>query len=847
MGKRSLALMITGASLVTALTVAGQPADAAAATHRIAGIAEVWPGHTDGHVYGASVELYRLAADGTRTLVDTDYDIGIFEFDVPDGTYLIHTKALQQPGPAGEAEWYQDSATPGGARPIVVAGADVVTEDILLDRPRVVTGTVTDPAGHPVQGVRTIAYRTGSGTDTPEQNYTGESVTDAAGHFRIGTGRGSFRIQITDGVATRYADQWWPAAQDYATASTVTVHGDTDIGTVMVSTGAAISGMVTSPAGDPLPQVAVTSRDGRDHFETTYTDPAGHYRLTTLGPGPQTVSYGLSPFREGTRTLTLTAGQQVDDVDVVLWPWPSAPPPADGEVSGRVVDSAGHPVPHVGVEAYGTGAGSCDPASFDVLDTFTDADGYFYLPDLGQRHGLPAGSEYRLRFSMYENDQVPEYATLWYGGSFCDTAAHLVSPVLPIDLGEITLRRAGGISGAVLDETGNAPRASVEAVDAEGHVAENALVQRDGSYVLNALDAGDYQLHVRGYTTDGNPVSIGWWPAAPDRAGAVPVHVANGQVTGSVDYAYRAKERPVTGRLLDPDGGPAANVWVIATGVGAAYGTGAPTGEDGTFTLRLFPGTYRVEYGDANVERSRYQHRWYPSTPDQAAATPVVVAAGGAVDLGVITAAPYPSISGTVTDRQGHPLVVEVSLRAPDGEGACCYFTDSHPDGSYRLYAPVPDSYTVGFFNDDWFDAAYAWAAVGPVDVGPEAQVTGVDVVMGPAPTAPPGSAPPPTHAGTPLTSTTRAVVTYRDVRGHGAAKLVLKVRVTALGSDSPPDGTVTITEHGRTVVGARALSHGRLRVALRQPRGGRHTYLVTYSGSPLVAASSTRVPVEAR
>jgi len=76
---------------------------------------------------------------------------------------------------------------------------------------------------------------------------------------------------------------------------------------------------------------------------------------------------------------------------------------------------------------------------------------------------------------------------------------------------------------------------------------------------------------------------------------------------------------------------------------------------------------------------------------------------------------------------------------------------------------------------------------------------------------------------------------------------LVLKVRVTALGSDSPPDGTVTITEHGRTVVGARALSHGRLRVALRQPRGGRHTYLVTYSGSPLVAASSTRIPVEAR
>ena len=76
----------------------------------------------------------------------------------------------------------------------------------------------------------------------------------------------------------------------------------------------------------------------------------------------------------------------------------------------------------------------------------------------------------------------------------------------------------------------------------------------------------------------------------------------------------------------------------------------------------------------------------------------------------------------------------------------------------------------------------------------------------------------------------------------------MLDVRVSV---DHPvmrdPGGSVTVSDRGRVVAARVYLSGGVAKVVVPHPRRRVHKYVVTFSGTVLVAPSSTTVRVDAR
>ena len=572
--RRLVVLALAVAAALTGEAALQESARADSGVHRIAGYATSPRGRE------VDVRLYRLEPDGSRTRVGLLFGVHNFAFDVPDGTYLLRSdeEGSKPDSPYAydnglEDEWYPDGATPGAASPITVAGGDVITQDVLVDRKRVISGRVLDQAGRPVLGVYVSAYADDLDPSDPDlPSYVGGG-TDAEGRFSIAAGRGAYRLRIDDGNRNGYATEWYPDVYSFRDAATVTVQDDIDVGDLGVSVGATISGTVTSALGAPVPHVYVGDWLSRYGIVSggTVTDREGHYTLTGIEPGPHTIGYtAYGVFETVTRAVTITADNQVTGADVVLTPVAAAPPSTGSDVRGRVVDEQGRPVPGIRV-AWASGPPRED-TDFPLpkngsWDAVTDATGVFHVTNLDDQLYPGVGGHFRLFF--FELDDEPyvssgDYAHAgvfglapqWYPtGTSYSEAADLVVPAGASDLGDVTLGRAGGIKGTVLHEDGSAIKnLAVAAYDDHGRVFDHTTVQVNGTYRLRMLPAGSYTL---GF---GDRL---WWPDASTAGGAVPITVTAGQ-TSTASYRGREYRRPVTGRLLDPDGGPAAYVAVRA-------------------------------------------------------------------------------------------------------------------------------------------------------------------------------------------------------------------------------------------------------------------------------------------
>ena len=186
---------------------------------------------------------------------------------------------------------------------------------------------------------------------------------------------------------------------------------------------------------------------------------------------------------------------------------------------------------------------------------------------------------------------------------------------------------AGSIRGRVTDAAG-APVAGAHVwayAPGDGWTGTaGALTAADGSYQIDGLPAGDYQVSFLPVAVPGLRPE---WFDSTSRAGATPVAVTAAGVTPGIDAELDAAAS-VSGTVTDEAGDPVAGVqvWAYAPGdwwIGTAW---ALTDAAGHYSIEGLPaGSYQVRLGPVGLP---FHQEWFDDSTTRAGATPVAVAVG---------------------------------------------------------------------------------------------------------------------------------------------------------------------------------------------------------------------------
>jgi hypothetical protein len=159
----------------------------------------------------------------------------------------------------------------------------------------------------------------------------------------------------------------------------------------------------------------------------------------------------------------------------------------------------------------------------------------------------------------------------------------------------------------------------------------------------------------------------------------------------------------IAGRLLRPDGSPAANVPMVLSARRGLSGDPAATGANGDFRITgVYPGEYRVaaQYFATQIglPGRRYAPAFHPGTVDPSVATWFRVAVGQDLDVGTfqIVASPATTIRGVVLGPQGTPAAgARVHVPSESGFEGPLAARVTDDDGRFALTGATPGRYTL--------------------------------------------------------------------------------------------------------------------------------------------------------
>ncbi|HEU5269832.1 MAG TPA: carboxypeptidase regulatory-like domain-containing protein [Jatrophihabitans sp.] len=558
------------------------------------------------------------AADGSYTLAG-----------LPAGSYQICFDAYSATGPnsAGYLSECYDNQPQygGGGTPIPVSlGQTTAGIDAVLDLGGAVTGTVTDPAGNPVQGVFT--------TLIPDTGNSGS--TDEQGHYTItGAAPGVYTVCFDGtyagwGIAPYgYTSDCFDGRASFELSAGQTVTGqDTTL-----QLAGAIGGSVSGTDG-PLAGVWVNVFDSTGaQVNGTSTDENGNWQLPGFRPGQYTVcydpTYTSGGYRRGcydgqpdgytTGTPVTVTGGQLTTVDDTLQ--------LGAGIAGTVTDSAGTPLSGVQVSARsvsgGTGwyyATTGSDGSYRIGGV--DPDSYAVCFDASYAQGPAAGG---YTSECYDNQPTQETA----------------DPVVVGDSGTVTvdaqLAAGSAVTGTVTDQNGAAVLGeAVTATSLSTGQSSYASTGIDGSYLIPGLAAGDYTVCFQSYASSITPPT-GYvdqcWQDQQVPYGGTPVQVGTASVTSGIDATLRVGGE-VIGTVTDGGGAAVPDVSVTAQGSdGTWYDAYGYTDSAGHYTLLGLPAVplavcFQPPYG--------YASQCYRNAPDAGSATPVTPTSG-AITTGI--------------------------------------------------------------------------------------------------------------------------------------------------------------------------------------------------------------------
>ncbi len=391
-------------------------------------------------------------------------------------------------------QWFPGAPDTGLAQAVSAGPGTTSGINAVLPYTGIMTGKVTNSAGHPLSNVCVVAtntkgtvpalrgpgligpFTTGAfGYTTPKGTY--KLMGLAAGHYHVSFNDCFFR--------ERYAPQWYPAKSSMASATVVTIRsGKTTSGiSGRLIPGGTISGHVTNASGKSLGDICVTAADSAGDTGIAITGNSGSYSIPALGAGAYTVEFAPC----GGRNLVTVVGHgsvrasRVTTVDAAMH--------AGGIIAGVVTagSSSGPAVSDACVEAYSTG--SAEPASFG----FTGFDGSYQVT------GLATGT-YQVYFGDPQCDATaPGLAPQWYGDQATQPASTPVTVTVRATTGSVdaALQSDGEITGTV---SAGSPATAVSGacvtafpVTANGSLPVVAVSGPSG-YTLADLLPGQYKV-----------------------------------------------------------------------------------------------------------------------------------------------------------------------------------------------------------------------------------------------------------------------------------------------------------------------------------------------------------------
>ena len=466
-------------------------------------------------VEGATVEAFRPGSDEPIYQGTSSWD-GDLTATVPVGDFVVHvtdgTRSVWAPDGADRehATTYHAGAD---------AGADLGR--VALPPASGIAGTLTDDQGQPVSDLCATV---------PTSDQWVWACSDAEGHYSAELAPGSYALDFQS-QNPAYPSIWSGGSWTETGAKPVAVAaGAVTAYDLVVPRGATLTGRVLDASGKPVADRCPQPFLGRT---TAYlptaggcTAPDGTYTLTGVPPTKVTLVVGGAwgndtwAAHAGTqrhaRIIPLAAGQATTIADVRLI--------RGGVVTGRVTDSAGHPVEGVivGTE-YSPRAGGPEGNH-----TWTDADGYYELTDL-------SGSS----TTLVAWDMSGRWAPVWNGGSPTHDGAKAVAlPRRGAATADFTVRDAGELDATVTAADGSPLPDTwvVDAVSADGTtygVGSDLYPEGDTSATLTGLPEAPLTLRFVDAETGDT-----FWYGGASQASATPVTVPSGQ-TLHVDVVRR--------------------------------------------------------------------------------------------------------------------------------------------------------------------------------------------------------------------------------------------------------------------------------------------------------------------
>lgn len=232
-----------------------------------------------------------------------------------------------------------------------------------------------------------------------------------------------------------------------------------------------------------------------------------------------------------------------------------------------------------------------------------------------------------------------------------------------------------------------------------------------------------------------------------DRRGAPPdlVNLTAGTST-DLDAALTSAPAPGSATTLsgtvtdDATSDPVPGAWVaVVDAASYQFVAGTSAGVDGTYSLGLPAGSYRVEVIDP---AGALGGEWHADAPlgDPAAATSVATTPGPATIVDVALTPATGSIEGSVTVEGGDPLAGAWVAAVNANTGGFAGGAITGGDGGYDLDDLVPGNYLLVFFDPtaghgfEWHDNTAVVTSATPVTVTPTNPYRTINAMLQPSP-----------------------------------------------------------------------------------------------------------------